>query len=398
MTASTFKPTIETLEAREVPTAVSAWMSGSTLNVVGTHLADRITVTENSYGQVSVSGVNAKSNNSWNFSGVREIRAWGGELNDIVNLSSVNSIRGVVYGGNGNDSIYGTGADDLLYGETGNDQLAGYNGNDKLYGGIGSDRLYGGDNNDWLEAGSKSEYAVGGNGDDWNAHVWVYNGTRSTDVNQTGVGSCTFLSSLAAVTRNGRDLTNWITYAGNHTYNVALYDAWQRTWTRTSVYFDGSYLYSSAGRMVDTQPEVEGEFWVLLMQRAYFKKWEGRVTGDQLAGFNGEGSYRPLTSILGPVAVQDFNTGDYATWMAQRLAAGKTMIAFANSNGNGAHSYAVTQVSKFGSTTWVRLYNPWGYDATHNGMSVFNDNTSDGYIWVTFSTFRSWFYSMTVAG
>lgn len=48
----------------------------------------------------------------------------------------------------------------------------------------------------------------------------------------------------------------------------------------------------------------------------------------------------------------------------------------------------------------IERYGETGNDllAGYNGMSFFNDNTSDGYIWVTFSTFRSWFYSMTVAG
>jgi Ca2+-binding RTX toxin-like protein len=400
MNTTNFKPTIETLEAREVPTAVSAWMSGSTLYINGTHLADKITVNETGYQQVQVNGANSKSNLSWNFSGVQEIRAYGGELNDLIDLRNVNNIRGVLYGGNGNDTLYGTGQDDYLYGEAGYDTLYGFNGNDKLYGGLHSDRLYGGEGNDWLESGTKGEFISGGNGQDWDAHTWAYNGTTSTDVNQTGVGSCVFLSSLAAVTRNGKNLTNWITYSGNHQYNVYLYDAGIRSWTLTSVYFDGSYIYSSDGRMMDAQPQVEGEFWVLLMQRAYLKKFEGRVTGDQMAAFGGESTgVRAMTSILGPVAANDYGTGDYATWMSQKLAAGKSMIAFASSNGNGNHAYAITQISKFGTTTWVRLFNPWGYDSSHNGMhSDFNDGVNDGYIWVTFTTFRRWFFNMTVAG
>ena len=57
---------------------------------------------------------------------------------------------GYVYGGNGNDLIYGSNGVDSLSGGTGNDIIRGFAGNDSLTGGGGSDYLYGGDGNDSL--------------------------------------------------------------------------------------------------------------------------------------------------------------------------------------------------------------------------------------------------------
>ncbi|BFU46375.1 calcium-binding protein [Krasilnikovia sp. MM14-A1004] len=56
-----------------------------------------------------------------------------------------------LYGGSGNDHIYGTARDELLGGGEGNDVIVGYGGNDILLGDVGTDKLYGGTGNDWLD-------------------------------------------------------------------------------------------------------------------------------------------------------------------------------------------------------------------------------------------------------
>ena len=53
-----------------------------------------------------------------------------------------------LFGGDGNDVMYGIGGHDKLYGGNDNDYMTGDSGNDTLDGGAGVDLMYGGDNND----------------------------------------------------------------------------------------------------------------------------------------------------------------------------------------------------------------------------------------------------------
>jgi VCBS repeat-containing protein len=69
-------------------------------------------------------------------------------------------------GGNGNDTLTGTGGADLLFGQNGNDTLSGLGGNDLLCGGSGDDRLAGGDGDDTLAGGLGNDRLTGGAGAD----------------------------------------------------------------------------------------------------------------------------------------------------------------------------------------------------------------------------------------
>ena len=72
-----------------------------------------------------------------------------------------------VTGGNGNDSLVGTGSADKIYGYDGDDQLFGGAGNDSLYGGNDDDTLQGGAGRDSLDGGSgidTADYSTSGAG------------------------------------------------------------------------------------------------------------------------------------------------------------------------------------------------------------------------------------------
>lgn len=71
-----------------------------------------------------------------------------------------------VSGGNGNDSISGTGGEDSLSGGNGGDTLNGLGGHDVLLGGNGADVLDGGDGNDLLAGGNGNDTMTGGAGAD----------------------------------------------------------------------------------------------------------------------------------------------------------------------------------------------------------------------------------------
>jgi len=93
-----------------------------------------------------------------------------------------------VLGGSGNDTIWGGigtqilrggSGDDVIHAGTGDMTLLGGTGNDTLYGGQGTAHLSGGSGDDWLYAGSGNETLEGGSGRDVFAFV---NGVSGTDV------------------------------------------------------------------------------------------------------------------------------------------------------------------------------------------------------------------------
>ena len=69
-------------------------------------------------------------------------------------------------GGNGADSLTGTGGEDSLSGGNGADTLRGLDGHDLLFGGNGADQLFGGVGNDLLAGGNGDDTLAGGAGGD----------------------------------------------------------------------------------------------------------------------------------------------------------------------------------------------------------------------------------------
>jgi VCBS repeat-containing protein len=69
-------------------------------------------------------------------------------------------------GGNGSDTLVGTGGEDRLDGGNGNDVLNGLGGHDLLLGGNGTDTLNGGSGNDVLAGGNGNDLLIGGSGAD----------------------------------------------------------------------------------------------------------------------------------------------------------------------------------------------------------------------------------------
>ena len=71
-----------------------------------------------------------------------------------------------LFGGEGNDVLFGLGGNDHLYGGSGDDVLFGGSGNDHLYGGSGNDILFGGSGDDYLDGGAGHDRLFGGSGND----------------------------------------------------------------------------------------------------------------------------------------------------------------------------------------------------------------------------------------
>ena len=96
----------------------------------------------------------------------------GGEGNDLIylgdgnDLSSGNGGDDLVYGGTGNDTVYGEGGHDIILGEDGNDVVRADSGWDVVYGGNGNDTIYGGWDNDKLYGEAGTDWISGEDGND----------------------------------------------------------------------------------------------------------------------------------------------------------------------------------------------------------------------------------------
>ncbi len=102
-----------------------------------------------------------------------------GFLGDNAQFVNANSGNDTLYGGWGNDMLFGgnetspngllflNDGNDYLHGEEGNDRLFGGSGNDTLMGGSQNDTLFGGLGHDYLDGGLDNDILIGGRGDDY---------------------------------------------------------------------------------------------------------------------------------------------------------------------------------------------------------------------------------------
>jgi len=172
---SQFKPSLETLESRDVPSA-SIGAEG-TLIVHGTDQADiiRVYVPGDQTGKVAVAQTTAgvQTTQLFDKSAVSNIVIRGQNGNDTIRNGT--SFKSLILGGNGADTIWGGSNTDFVFGGAGNDRLFGAAGNDFLDGGLGDDELWGMDGidtllgrlgNDTLKGGAGNDRLVGGEGSD----------------------------------------------------------------------------------------------------------------------------------------------------------------------------------------------------------------------------------------
>ena len=134
-----------------------AYKDNDTLLVIGTSGRDRL-ISVNSYrpGRTTVTGIR-------NVSGTFDMTARASRIsvialggNDVIRLTGY--VPGEVYGGAGNDYIYGGYGKDILHGQEGNDYIRGGLGSDMLIGGTGRDYLYGDAGNDVMIGGTPGSF------------------------------------------------------------------------------------------------------------------------------------------------------------------------------------------------------------------------------------------------
>lgn len=144
-------PTLERLEDRSVPTAVTAVLSGTQLIVAGTNGPDRIRIEpspDNSRIVVKSHGIPVGSFSGASVSGI-SINAGAG--NDVVGISPAITRPVAMAGGDGSDILQGGGGATMASGDGGViNRVLGANGANTLVAGSGNDVLGGGTNSNNL--------------------------------------------------------------------------------------------------------------------------------------------------------------------------------------------------------------------------------------------------------
>lgn len=356
---------------------------------------------------------------------------WGNDV--FQNNTSIDSIAyggagaDTLYGGSGDDELHGDGdgdrlygrdGDDLIKGGIGNDWLYGGDDNDKLYGGTGYNRVYGEDGHDFLDKG-QSGFTSGGAGEDFHAHAWTRFGATFDDIVQGGGPSCWLVSAISSAQLRGENLHNRITYLGESQYRVGLYDA-DGNWSYETVFFDGDradgrgpITMRNSGH--DARPAAEGEFWTILMQRAYLQSRNlsrastpsGWPTGP-LEAFTG---YKSQSWSVNPSS--SFNWQDLAR-MDQAIDRGDNVVACTHDRTSDLdtdkltrwHCYTVVDIEYDGTVpegwrywdspdNWaVVLRNPWGFDIGSGGTP--SGTNSDGIVRVSLTEFYGSFKGIVI--
>lgn len=167
----------ELLEPRYLlsSTPITLDATKATVVIQGTADADHVIVWNDSSNQLHVSLQTLSENYTAVFasSSVTLVQFSAGNGDDIFqNMTSIRSLvwggagNDTLIGGSGNDRLYGGADNDILYGGEGDDELRGEDGIDSLFGDAGNDLLLGGTGNDRLFGGADNDLLYGNDGDD----------------------------------------------------------------------------------------------------------------------------------------------------------------------------------------------------------------------------------------
>lgn len=133
--------------------APSAGLIGTVLVVTGTNRVDNITMYRSGNNLIVLDL--GRRLGSFSLASISELNIDARGGNDFVFVGDAIRIRSTIYGGDGNDFLFGSGVGDSLYGGAGNDFLFGL---------LGDDLLDAGDGNDWLFGGLGTDTLTGGSG------------------------------------------------------------------------------------------------------------------------------------------------------------------------------------------------------------------------------------------
>lgn len=401
--------------ATSVAGLIASTSSGQVLVILGTEVADAITLSESGSTFSVASGASTQTFTG-TFAGIA-VYGFGG--NDTLRFTSTiaQSLTTVLYAGVGDDTLYEAGPDKAyLYGQDGNDMLVSVGGNaDILAGGQGLDSLWL-DTTDWLvdvetiETVAKSVHKVAAfqgapleiAGQDMidpaasyaytnlfiNRPLWV-DGPRYNDIAQGQVGDCYFLAGLSAMADTDPALLRQSVAAlGDGTYAVRFYRNGSEVYYRVDAQLPTLGTAPAYAKLSKT-----GELWVALEEKAFamFRYGQYGYTGYQYIA--GGSLQEPYVAVLGATYSTLYGSGSadvLAQSVASALADGHAVSAGSdNVSGSpivAAHAYAVRSSTLENGVWFVTVYNPWGFDGR-----VWDAIPSDGLLRMTAAQFLAWF-------
>lgn len=400
--------TLEHLEGRDLMSLTSAVLAQGVLSLAGNQSDSNVTVSQ-SGSNIVVKDLTNGFARSFTATQVQKVQFVGGAGRDRF-VDNVFSLPCEAWGKGGNDYLEGYNGADKLVGGDGNDTLKGYGGNDQLwgeggndwlYGMAGDDFLYGGGEKDYLDGGANTDFFDGGVGfdtchDDFDLNAWVRGGYSRFDIIQGRSGTCVINAAMAEAA-DGVNLSADVTHTG-YNYSVRLVDGGRFVYQ--SVYFDGTWNDNDScpGQSRNSDGTAtgknNGEFWTLLYQRAFLSLC-GTNTGNEDSSqwtsnrYDFRDHQRALYAMSGWTTsartIASNQSTQTAATMRQAILSGDLLTA-----GGTGHAYGVVDVYQENGTWKVKLYNPWGSDATHQKMSFANGTRSnDGEIIVDWNTFRA---------
>ncbi len=398
---------------------------GQQLVVLGTDGADSITVSQTDTG-LTVTTSLGTSTIQGTFASV-VIYGFGGD--DTINLAYSVTAKGTVYCGNGTDTIYdpsqGTGA---VYGGTGNDTFVSIGGGaHSVIGGSGFDSFWA-DTSDTLTNVSAAETVAG------NVHIvnqfyvpttngsgpvplacngqnladpltsYAYSnmssqplfvgGPQYNDIQQGNLGDCYFMASLASMAAQNPNIVNQlVTSLGDGTYAVRFYRNNQAVYVRV----DGDLPVYSGTSLAYARPAADGAIWAPLVEKAYA---EFRCADNNYNSLNGGWMDAVYADITNQGGIDESTSGtsaaSLASFISSELAGGHVLTAGTNSTSMGpfvgGHAYMVKSIATISGTTYVTVYNPWGFDG-----ASYDSNPSDGLLQVTLADFQADFMALAAS-
>jgi flagellar motor switch/type III secretory pathway protein FliN len=184
------KAVVETLEDRRLLSTVS--FHQGVLTVSGYSGAPNELSIHLSQDGRSLWGVaNAETGDAVSVEEVKQIRIYGGELDDQVKVDPRINIPVYIQTGDGDDFIVAGGGNDTIIAGNGRDTIDAGDGDDVVYGGNGNDLIYGGAGNDFIDGGNGSDVIHGGVGHDTlhgSSGDDTINGEGGDDIIDTGIG------------------------------------------------------------------------------------------------------------------------------------------------------------------------------------------------------------------
>jgi hypothetical protein len=219
------------------------------------------------------------------------------------------------------------------------------------------------------------------------------------------------LAAITAMVRQGHDFSRQISFLGEGTYRVILFNAGRAV--AVNVQYNGWWS--------DNDPKVNAstmggatsrEFWPILLQRArlqmYGIDW-GRqyteaqwtqlhqATGGRLASLHnalqelsGKQAALAGTNQISAYQLQSLISRGHAVMAGTRPA--QDPAAFMQQTKVvPSHAYAVVNVVHQNGQWFVQLHNPWNVDSATGDRG---DGRDDGYVWVSWNEFVSYFFAI----